>query len=75
METEQGRRIGAADLESKTIDSAPAAPTPAPQLALHRQDYVRPGTPKARTEVFWELFEVLSDIWKDLGERTSETRR
>jgi VWFA-related protein len=45
METEQGGRIGAADLERKTIDSAPAVPTPPPQLAPHRQDYMRPGAP------------------------------
>jgi hypothetical protein len=45
METEQGGRIGAANLERKTIDSATAAPTPAPQLAPQRQDYLRPGAP------------------------------
>jgi VWFA-related protein len=45
METEQGGRIGAADLDRKTIDSAPAAPTPAPQLAPSRQDYVHPAGP------------------------------
>jgi hypothetical protein len=45
METEQGGRIGAANLERKTIDAAPAAPTPAPQLAPQRQDYLRPGPP------------------------------
>jgi VWFA-related protein len=45
MESEQGGRIGAADLDRKTIDAAPAAPTPAPQLAPQRQDYLRPGTP------------------------------
>ena len=38
METERGGRIGAADLDRKTIDSAPAAPTPTPQLAPHRPD-------------------------------------
>lgn len=45
MESEKGGRIGAADLDRKTIDAAPAAPTPAPQLAPQRQDYLRPGTP------------------------------
>jgi VWFA-related protein len=45
METEQGGRIGAADLERKAIDSAPAAPTPTPQLAPRRQEYVHPGAP------------------------------
>lgn len=45
METERGGRIGAADLERKTIDSAPAVTTPTPQLAPHRQDYARPEAP------------------------------
>jgi hypothetical protein len=42
METEQGGRIGAAaDPERKTIDAAPAAPTPTPQLtAPHQLEYV-----------------------------------
>jgi hypothetical protein len=31
METGEGGRIGAADLDRKTIDAAPAMPTPAPQ--------------------------------------------
>jgi hypothetical protein len=51
MESEKGGRIGAADLDRKTIDAAPAAPTPAPQLAPQRQDYLRPGTPQARLQV------------------------
>jgi hypothetical protein len=45
METEQGGRIGAADLERKTIDAAPAASTPTLQLAPHRPDYIRPAAP------------------------------
>ena len=46
METEQGGRIGAADLERKTIDAAPAAPTPTPQLASpHRPEYIAPTAP------------------------------
>jgi len=46
METEQGGRIGAADLERKTIDAAPAASTPTPQLAApHRPEYVPPTAP------------------------------
>ncbi|HUD54972.1 MAG TPA: VWA domain-containing protein [Terracidiphilus sp.] len=44
METEQGGRIGAADLERKTIDASPAASTP--QLAApHRPEYVPPTAP------------------------------
>jgi VWFA-related protein len=45
METEQGGRIGAADLERKTIDAAPAASTPTPQLAPRRPNYVPPAAP------------------------------
>jgi VWFA-related protein len=46
METEQGGRLGAADLERKTIDAAPAASTPTPQLkAPHRPEYVPPTAP------------------------------
>jgi VWFA-related protein len=45
METEQGGRIGAADLERKTIDAAPAAPAPVPQLSPHRPDYIPPTAP------------------------------
>jgi VWFA-related protein len=36
VETEEGGRIGAADLARQTIDSAPATPTPAPQLVSHQ---------------------------------------
>jgi VWFA-related protein len=36
METGDGGRIGAADLDRKTIDAAPAMPTPDPQLTTHR---------------------------------------
>lgn len=35
-ETEEEGRIGAADLSRQTIDSAPAMPTPEPQLVSHR---------------------------------------
>jgi VWFA-related protein len=45
METELGGRIGAADLERKTIDAASAAPAPVPQLAPHRPDYIPPTIP------------------------------
>jgi hypothetical protein len=34
-ETANGGRIGAADLDRKAIDAAPAAPTPEPQLISH----------------------------------------
>ena len=44
METEEGGRIGAADLDRKTIDAAVAAATPAPQLA-HRPDSAAPANP------------------------------
>lgn len=43
METEAGGRIGSADLDRKAIDAAPALPTPEPQLAPKRPDYVRPA--------------------------------
>lgn len=43
METEEGGRIGAADLDRKSIDAAPAASTPEPQLVKHRPDYVSPA--------------------------------
>jgi hypothetical protein len=45
METERGGRIGAADVDRKTIDAAPAAATPDPGLNLKRPDYVRPSMP------------------------------
>jgi VWFA-related protein len=42
--TEKGGRIGGADLDRKTIDAAPEAPTPDAQL-LHRQQSETPSTP------------------------------
>jgi len=36
VETEEGGRIGAADLPRQTIDAAPAMPTPEPQLVSHQ---------------------------------------
>ncbi len=45
VETEPGGRIGAAVLDRKFIDEAPATPSPEPGLAPHRPDYVRPATP------------------------------
>ena len=43
IETEEGGRIGTADLDRKVIDTAPTAPTPQPQLTHHRPAYVRPA--------------------------------
>ncbi len=43
VETEERGRIGSADVDRKTIDAAPALPTPEPQLAPKRPDYVRPA--------------------------------
>ncbi len=45
VETEEGGRIGAADLDRKTIDAAPAMPTPEPQLVPRGPEYV-PPTPQ-----------------------------
>jgi VWFA-related protein len=51
METETGGRLGTADVDRKTIDAAPEAPTPEPTLTVpfrrdtHRPPYVRPSTP------------------------------
>lgn len=36
------RRIGTADVDRKALDSAPAAPTPEPQLLPHRSDQTTP---------------------------------
>ena len=44
VETEGGGRIGGADLDRKTIDAAPEAPTPNAQL-LHRQENETPPAP------------------------------
>lgn len=49
IETEEGGRIGAADLDRKTIDEAPAAPTPQPRLTHHRPEYVRPAPAPQKT--------------------------
>ena len=38
IQNEDGGRIGTADLERKTIDAAPARPTPAPQLTTRWAD-------------------------------------
>ena len=38
MEDQDGGRIGAADLDRKTIEAAPATETPAPQLRRRPQD-------------------------------------
>jgi hypothetical protein len=46
VETEEGGRIGAADLDRKTIDAALAMPTPAPQLASRGPEYVPPAAPQ-----------------------------
>jgi hypothetical protein len=45
METEEGGRIGAADLDRKTIDSAPSAPTPEPQLVPRQINQEPPTAP------------------------------
>jgi len=47
METNEGGRIGAADLDRKTIDAAPAMTTPEPQLDSRRPEEDRPTTPMA----------------------------
>jgi hypothetical protein len=44
MEDQDGGRIGAADLDRKTIEAAPASETPAPQLR-RRPPESRPATP------------------------------
>jgi hypothetical protein len=44
VETEGGGRIGGADLDRKTVDAAPEAPTPNAQL-LYRQQNETPPTP------------------------------
>ncbi len=50
IETEEGGRIGAADLDRKTIDAAPAAPTPQPKLTRHRPEYARPAPAPPATQ-------------------------
>ena len=44
MESEEGGFIGAADLDRKAIDAAPAIPTPEPQLTTRGQDQVGPAS-------------------------------
>jgi VWFA-related protein len=44
VETEEGGRIGAADVDRSTIDAAPAIETPEPQLVPHTRETVRPAT-------------------------------
>ena len=46
METGEGGRIGAADVDRKTIDAAPAMPTPEPQAVPRGPGYVPPTTPQ-----------------------------
>jgi hypothetical protein len=48
MESEEGGFIGAADLDRKAIDAAPAAPTPEPQLTTPGQDRVNPASSPKR---------------------------
>jgi VWFA-related protein len=45
METEEGGRIGAADLDRKTIDSAPSTPTPEPQIVPRQINQEPPTDP------------------------------
>ena len=45
IQTAESQRIGAVELDRKTIDAAPAAPTPAPKLITHAQ---KQETPTAR---------------------------
>ena len=42
VETEEGGRIGAADLSRQTIDTTPATPAPEPQLVLHQPNWEAP---------------------------------
>jgi VWFA-related protein len=42
MESQESGRIGAAELSRKTIDAAPAAPTPTPAITDRRPEYVGP---------------------------------
>jgi hypothetical protein len=45
IEDQDGGRIGAADLDRKTIDAAPAKETPVPQLRRHPPDHAGPASP------------------------------
>lgn len=47
MENEDGGRIGSADLDRETIDAAPAAETPRPELHQRPKDKVIPAAPSA----------------------------
>jgi hypothetical protein len=44
VESEDGGRMGAVDLTRKAIDTAPAEPTPEPQLTPHRPQYQPPAS-------------------------------
>ncbi len=44
MESEDGGFMGAVELDRKTIDAAPATPTPEPQLTTRGQDQVGPAS-------------------------------
>jgi VWFA-related protein len=46
-ETANGGRIGAADLDRKAIESAPAMPAPEPQLLCHQPCQAKPSIPPA----------------------------
>lgn len=46
MESEDGGFMGAVELDRKTIDAAPATPTPDPQLTTRGHDQVGPASPK-----------------------------
>jgi hypothetical protein len=42
MEDREGGRIGAAEFNRKTLESAPAQPSPEPKITQHRSEYVKP---------------------------------
>jgi len=44
MESEDGGSMGAVELDRRTIDAAPATPTPQPQLTTRGQDQVGPAS-------------------------------
>jgi len=48
VEAENGGRIGAVDLDRQTIDTAPATPTPEPQLVPHQVSSQQPAGQLAR---------------------------
>lgn len=45
IQTAESQRIGAAEVDRKTIDAAPEAPTPEPKLALRLQNQETPTAP------------------------------